>query len=86
MSHTGLVLRRARPNHMEDKMNIYTCTDHKGHYPVGVASVIIAENERQARQLLHAELLVRGLESIDFTLHELEGDKCAAYILRDGDY
>jgi hypothetical protein len=68
-------------------MNLYVCTDHDGHYPVGVCSVIVASSEENARHLLMAELEVHGLNaSKAFTLRKLSMDVPKAFVLRDGDY
>ena len=70
-------------------MRVFTCVDHDCHYPVGVASVIVAENEQQARELLDAQLIEHGLNPYDeppYTLQELALDTPQAIVLRDGDY
>ncbi len=67
-------------------MKIYTCVDHDGHNPVGVASVIIAMSEGQARVLLAHELIERGLDPVKFTLQELDITVPGAHILHDGEY
>ncbi|WP_068018941.1 hypothetical protein [Rhodoplanes sp. Z2-YC6860] len=67
-------------------MNIYTCVDHDGHW-VGVASVIVAETEDQARDLLVAELATHGLDQTKpFTLRRINADAPKAFVLQDGDY
>jgi hypothetical protein len=68
-------------------MNVYVCTDHDGHWAVGVASVVVAENEEQARTLLVAELATHGLKQVDpFTLRRIATDAPKAFVLNDGDY
>ena len=71
---------------MEAHLNVYACTDHDGHWPVGVASVIIATNEDEARDLLLAELKAHGLKDTPFTLRRLQTDRPQAFVLLDGDY
>ena len=67
-------------------MNIYTCTDHDSHW-VGGASVVVAEDEAQARALLIAELATHGLTGTkSFTLRRINADVAKAFVLRDGDY
>lgn len=67
-------------------MRVFTCTDHEGHY-VGVASVVIARNEDEAREVLSAELRKVGLLSPrGFSLTELDTRVPHAVILQDGDY
>jgi hypothetical protein len=68
-------------------MNIYICQDHEGHYPVGVCSVIVAEDEDMARLLLQAELREHGLRKEEpFTLRRINTDKPKAFVILDGDY
>lgn len=68
-------------------MNIYTCTDHEGHYPVGVASVVVANSEDEARKLLEAELAAHGLKNQEpFTLRRIQIERPQAFVLNDGDY
>lgn len=67
-------------------MNVYTCIDHDGHW-VGVASVIIAPTEEDARDLLSQTLGDCGLNGEKlFTLHKLDLSKPQAVVLCDGDY
>lgn len=75
-------------------MNIYTCKDHAGVW-VGVASVIVAETELQAYELLRAQLIEHGLRpAIEFdeargvmpTLQLLDTTKAQAIVLQNGDY
>lgn len=67
-------------------MKVFTCTDHSTHWPVGGASVVVAESEAQARYLLEKELRVRGLDPNEFTLKEIALDIPLVVVLRDGDY
>lgn len=69
-------------------MNVYTCDDHDNVW-VGGASVIIAETEDRARELLDAELKQRGLRGSDlrpYTLRRLSATIPGAYVLHDGNY
>jgi len=67
-------------------MNVYTCVDHDNHY-VGVASVVVAETEEQARDLLKAELRGHGLNpDVPFTLRKINITDPRAFVLQDGDY
>jgi len=66
------------------RARVFACVDHKGHWPVGVASVVIATDENEARALLGDELTRRGLGGGSFTLREL--DAHAAHVLGDGNY
>lgn len=76
-------------------MNVYICTDHAGHWPVGTTSVIVAETELQASELLRVEMLKHGLEKevlrsekrgILPTLQLLDTTKPQAIVLQNGDY
>ena len=67
-------------------MNVYTCTDHDGHW-VGVASVIVAPSEEIARRLLLVELQSHGLRGNQpFTLQQINLTEPRAFVLQDGDY
>lgn len=64
--------------------HVYVSTDHDGHY-VGVASVVLAKNEVEARGLLDAELTANGLNpTVGYALKELRGP--IAIVLQNGDY
>lgn len=69
-------------------MNVYVCTDHEGHWPVGVASLIVAPDENEARRLLIQELEAHGLKQNDkpFSLRLMNIASPRAYVLLDGDY
>lgn len=70
-------------------MKVYTCTDHDGHYPVGVASVVVAETLEQAGLLLDSQLLENGLGSFlekPYILVELSLELPKAIVLANGDY
>lgn len=67
-------------------MRVFTCVDHDGHW-VGVASVIVANNEVDATALLRAALREQGLsENAPFTLQPLALDTRRAIVLQNGDY
>jgi len=69
-------------------LNVYTCVDHGGHWPVGVASVVVAGDETQARGLLDTQLREHGLnpDKPKYTLLRINTDEPRAFVLRDGDY
>lgn len=69
-------------------MDVFVCDDHAGHWPVGVASVIVANDEAEARGLLVAELKRHGLDGTKppFTLRKLNTSAPRAFVIRDGDY
>ena len=63
-------------------------SDHNGHWPVGVASVVLAKDKRQGKKLLDAALVEAGL--LPFKLCKYTLTKIPmiphAKILNDGDY
>lgn len=70
-------------------MKVYTCTDHVYHWPVGVASVVVADNRHQAKELLIKALKEQGgLEqgTEPFTLQELDISTPNALVLLTGQY
>lgn len=67
-------------------LRLFTCTDHKGHWPVGVASIVLAHDETHARVLLDAALAHRGLGDGAFTLNEIVTNVAQAIVLNDGEY
>lgn len=70
-------------------MRLFVCTDHDLHYPVGCASVVLAEDEEQARDLLDAQLRKHGLKGHadePYTLQELDLSTPQAVVLNDGEY
>lgn len=76
-------------------MNVYTCDDHVGHWPVGTASVIVAETELQAYELLRAALIENGLNTEVLsaekkgempTFQLVDSTKPQAIVLQNGDY
>lgn len=69
-------------------MQIYTCTKFKGHWPVGVAAVVVAKTRSMACYLLEQELEKAGLKqslSMD-DMKPLSKAVQSAVILNDGDY
>lgn len=67
-------------------MNVYTCADHDGHWPVGACSVVVAADENEARRLLKEALMKEGLDAKGFTLTPLDLSEAKATILLNGDY
>lgn len=73
-------------------MNLYTCTDFEGFYPVGFAAIVIAEDEVEARKLFEEAVVKECLQLQDkfgrphlYTL-ELVPTIAHARILVNGDY
>lgn len=67
-------------------MKVFTCTDHKGHWPAGTASVVVAHCEDEARRLLDAALLEQGLDTDPYTLSEVSLNEPRALVLNNGEY
>ena len=77
-------------------MRAYVCTNFKGHWPVGTAAVMVANDRGHALRLLTAELDKHGLEPVKadaegpLTLDDIEGPlnlaAPGARILLDGNY
>ncbi len=70
-------------------MLIWTCEDHDGHWPVPVASVVVAPSEEAARALLDAELVSRHLKPSakqPYTLTLLDPAEAGVRMLSDGEY
>jgi hypothetical protein len=69
-------------------LNVYTCNEFRGRYPVGAAAIIVAENEQEAVKLLEAELTKDGLtQTINLNQLELVAiTKPQATILCNGEY
>ena len=64
---------------------IFTCDSFDGHYPVGVAAVVDAENATEAARLLQNELIGHGLpQNID--PEQMEPLSRKVTILCDGNY
>lgn len=73
---------------MIKSIGIYTCTKFTGHYPVGVAAVIAANNPEEALASLNLALVGAGLSG-DAKLEDIRHfDHQTTYvsILNDGNY
>lgn len=78
-------------NYRGRSMNrIYSCTNFRGKYwPVGVASVIVANDKKEAKQLLDAKLKEAGIPIEGdgcYTLTEIDIQSKGVAILNDGKY
>lgn len=74
---------------MGKELNVYTCVDFIGFYPVGSAAVVVAKDEDEAEKALKKALKERGLDNDteNLTMVYLPLTKKArAVILVDGDY
>lgn len=69
-------------------MKVYTCVDHEGMW-VGVASIVVAEDEKHAKRLLNKELKTYNLKSWKehpYHLVLVNTDESKAVVLQNGDY
>jgi hypothetical protein len=67
-------------------MRVFTSNDFTGHWPVGTAAVVVAEDKEAAKKLLTAKLKAEGLK-FDGTLREINIHSTAeAIILNNGNY
>ena len=69
-------------------MKVFINTTFTGHYPVGTASVIIANTPQEAAALLEIKLDLTGLtqEIKAEEMVEISTDTKKAFILIDGNY
>ena len=67
-------------------MKVFTCIDHDTKWPVGGASIIVAEDKRKARGLLNSALRDQGLDIKGYSLQEVDIKTPGVTILNDGDY
>ena len=68
---------------------LFYCTDHDYHWPVGVASVVVAPSIEAARALLDSQLVCRGLKpsaTKPYTLKPIDIAVAQAIVLVDGNY
>ena len=68
---------------------MYTCNNHDSHYPVGCASVVVAQDLAEARELLDKQLISCGLrpyKNKPYDLIKVCLEAPAATILCDGNY
>ena len=69
-------------------MRVFTCDSFTGHYPVGTAAIIVANNTAEGARLLNEELKARGLPgNVQLgQLNEVDVRHECVDILCDGDY
>jgi hypothetical protein len=74
-------------SYLADPTRLWISTDHATHYPVGGASIVMANSEPEARDLMAAALRAKGLDPAKgFTLLELNISIPFARVLCDGEY
>lgn len=73
-------------------MKVFTCVSFKGHYPVGTAAVIVANDAEDAAMLLCGNLAAIGLIQPDGRwptaddMVEVNTSKVGVQVLNDGNY
>ena len=70
-------------------MQIYSCTNFEGHWPVPVAAIVVAQDKGHARRLLARELQQRELgkdDPMDWLFEPLETSTIGVHIISDGNY
>lgn len=69
-------------------MRVFTCTNAKGHWPVGFAAIVVAPSEEIAKRMLQTALAEDGLadQPQGYTLKEVHLNTPAATILVNGEY
>jgi len=66
---------------------LYACTNFRGYWPVGVASVIVAADKHEARRLLNQKLQEAGIPvEGELDLTEIDLKNKGAVILNNGDW
>lgn len=68
---------------------LYTCTDFRGIWPIGVSSIVVASDKVQARNILLAALKKAGInqpEMNSLTLEEVDMRQAKAIVLNIGEY
>jgi hypothetical protein len=69
-------------------VNVFTCTQASGHWPVGFAAVVVAETRLEAARLLEKALVEAGLpQPIPARwMKALSLNQPVVQILHDGNY
>lgn len=72
---------------VQSPQRVFSCNDFRGYWPSGVSSVVVAANQKQARDILVAELKRRGIHDgeVEFSLSEVNIYHPGAIILNDGE-
>ena len=68
---------------------IYSCTDFRGYWPVGVSSIIVASDKREAKMLLDQKLRAEGIPIEGdgmYTLEEINMTQKGSLLLNKGEH
>ena len=71
------------------KMKTYTCQGFKGHWPIGTAAVVLANDAETAAQTLNKELVANSLPGDvkpDEMVELIDDGNPKAKLLNDGNY
>jgi len=75
---------------MNQPLQVFTCNDFAGHWPVGTAAVIVATSAAEADTILRDELHKHGLLDENppgsYTIVGMAFMKGSVRILSDGEY
>jgi len=72
---------------LDEPRRLWISTNHGGFWPVGVASIVMANSEEEARKLMDRTLHEAGLlPEKGYTLLELNISMPFARVLCNGDY
>jgi hypothetical protein len=70
-------------------MKIYVCTNFTGHWPVGSAALVIAEDSEEAERMLRdvlAEEIPQRTQPPKLWMDEVKPDSKGVTLLNDGNY
>lgn len=70
-------------------MKVFTCTDHDGHWPVGISVVVVAPSLDDAKRVLDEALRGDGLKPVaegEYTLNLVDTTIANAVVHHDRNY
>jgi len=68
-------------------VKVFTCTTFNGHYPLGTAAIVVADDQGRARKMLGRELVKAGLSlRKEDEVLELDMEAPHAKVLCDGNH
>ncbi len=72
-------------------MQVFTCNNFSGHYPVGTSAVIVAADAAQAKAMLLEKLAATGLpqgpaDAANIEIVRVATRTASVTILQDGNY
>lgn len=85
----GLKIFPSNYRGVKEMNRIYACTNFRGYWPVGVASVIVAVDKKEAKKLLDIKLKESGIvvdDGCEYELTEININNKGAVILNSGEW